>query len=119
VTALTQAARPATPLYEEDYGARGAMENRSKEQQEGVASDRTSTGRLRANQLRLYWASLAYVLLSGLRRLGLAGAALAHAQWGTRRRCLVKIGAGVKVATQRLRVSLSSVWPGQEMFAQA
>ena len=119
VTSLTLAAWPTAALYEKDYCARGEMENRIKEQKEGVASDRTSTGQLRANQLRLYWASLAYVLLSGLRRLGLAETALARAQCGTVRNCLLKIGALVKVAAQRLRVSLSSAWPWQEVFAQA
>jgi Transposase DDE domain group 1 len=119
VTSLTLVARPTKPVYEEDYCARGEMENRIKEQKQGVASDRTSTGQLRSNQLRLYWASMAYVLLSGLRRLGLAGTALARAQCWTLRNCLLKIGAMVKVATQGLRVSLSSAWPWQEVFAQA
>jgi hypothetical protein len=119
VTSLAMAARPAAALYEEDYCARGEMENRLKEQKHGVASDRTSTGQLRANQLRLYWASLAYVLLSGLRRLGLGGTALARAQCWTLRSCLLKIGALVKVGAQRLQVALSSAWPWQEVFAQA
>jgi hypothetical protein len=119
VTSLEVAARPAATLYEEDYCARGEMENRIKEQKEGVASDRTSAGQLRANQLRLYWASIGYVLLAALRRLGLAGTTLARAQCGTVRSCLLKIGALVKVTARQLRVSLSSAWPWQEVFAQA
>ena len=100
---LAVAARPAVALYAEDYCARGEMENRLKEQKHGVASDRTSTGQLRANQLRLYWASLAYVLLSGLRRLGLGGTALARAPCWTLRSCLLKIGALVKVERSAYR----------------
>lgn len=119
VTSLTLAARPTELVYEDDYCGRGEMENRIKEQKQGVASDRTSTGQLRANQLRLYWASLAYVLLAGLRRLGLAGTTLARAQCWTIRSCLLKIGALVKVTARRLQVSLSSAWPWQGVFAQA
>lgn len=119
VTSLAETAWATGPLYEEVYCERGEMENRIKEQKEGVSSDRTSAGRLRANQLRLYWASLAYVLLAGLRRLGLVGTALARAQCGTLRLCLLKIGARVQVTARRLRVSLSSAWPWREVFAQA
>jgi hypothetical protein len=119
VTSLAVPVRPAAALYEEDYCARGEMENRIKEQKEGVASDRTSTGQLRANQLRLYWASMAYVLFAALRRLGLAGTTLARAQCWTLRSCLLKIGALVKGTARQLRVSLSSAWPWREVFAQA
>jgi hypothetical protein len=119
VTSLAEAAEPTVPLYEAVYCERGEMENRIKEQKEGVSSDRTSTGQLRANQLRLYWASLAYVLLAALRRLGLAGTALARAQCGTLRLGLLKIGALVQVTARRIRVSLSSAWPWRAVFAQA
>ena len=70
----------AKRLYEKLYCARGEMENRIKEQQLGLFADRTSTATMRANQLRLYFSSLAYVLMYGLRRLGLEGTQMAHAQ---------------------------------------
>ena len=60
-------------LYEQGYCARGEMENRIKEQQLNLFADRTSSHQMRANQLRLYFASFAYVLMHALRRLGLAG----------------------------------------------
>ena len=75
--------------------ARGDMENRIKEQQLGLFADRTSTSMLHANQLRLYFSSFAYVLMYGLRRLGLAGTAYARAQCTTIRAKLMKIGARI------------------------
>jgi len=83
----------AKRLYEKLYCARGDMENRIKEQQLDLFADRTSTGTMRTNQLRLYFASFAYVLMQGLRRLGLAGTQLARAQSGTIKVKLLKIGA--------------------------
>jgi hypothetical protein len=73
VTSLSVEERPARPLYEEDYCGRGEMENRIKEQQLHLLADRTSAATMRANQVRLYFSSVAYVLLESLRRLGLAG----------------------------------------------
>ncbi|WP_419653695.1 transposase, partial [Thiolapillus sp.] len=80
----------AQSLYEERYCARGEMENRIKEQQLGLFADRTSSATLQANQLRLYFSSFAYVLLHGLRRLGLTGTAFAKAQSTTIRLKLLK-----------------------------
>ncbi|HEY5441328.1 MAG TPA: transposase [Gemmatimonadaceae bacterium] len=103
VTSLPIAAVEARALYEDRYCARGEMENRIKEQQLMLFADRTSAATMRANQLRLYYSSLAYVLLHALRRLGLVGTDLARAQCQTIRLTLLKIGA-------RLRVTVRNVW---------
>lgn len=73
---------------------------------------------MRGNQLRLWLASLSYVLVNALRRVGLKGTALAHAQVGTIRTRLLKVGALVKVTVRRIYVALSSVFPLQALFAQ-
>lgn len=109
----------AAPLYEQLYCARGDMENRIKEQQLGLFADRTSTATLRANQLRLWIASLAYVLVHELRRVGLAGTALARAQVGTIRTRLLKLGALVTISVRRIVVAMSSVFPLQAVFRHA
>jgi Transposase DDE domain group 1 len=119
VTSLAEERRAGRPLYEEDYCARGDMENRIKEQQLWLFADRMSTEFMRSNQLRLYFSSVAYVLLSALRRLGLAGTELARAQCGTMRLCLLKIGALVRVTVRRVWVSLASSCPWQEVFTRA
>ena len=93
VTSLGREAAGPQRLYEELYCARGDMENRIKEQQLDMFADRTSEAPLRANQLRLYFASFAYVLMHGLRRLGLAGTRWANAQCGTLRARLLKVAA--------------------------
>ena len=103
-------------LYDELYCARGEMENRIKEQQLGLFSDRTSCHAWWANQFRLLLSSAAYVLLEGLRRLGLRGTELARAQVGTIRLRLLKIGAVVTRNTRRIRLWLSSSFPLQELF---
>ena len=104
-------------LYEELYCARGDMENRIKEQQLDLFADRTSAATLRANQLRLHWALFAAALLAVIRGWALAGTELAQAQFGTIRTQLLKVAAVVRVSVRRIRVSLSSVYPRQELFA--
>lgn len=104
-------------LYEKEYCGRGDMENRIKEQQMDFYSDRTSTGTMRANQLRLWFSMLAYLLVNQLRRVGLEGTELARATCGTIRTRLLKIGALVRVSVRRIAVSLSSAWPSRELFA--
>ena len=94
----------ARALYEDLYCARGEMENRIKEQQLGLFADRTSCHALRANQLRLWLSSIAYLIVHDLRRLALAGTELAHAQVGTIRCRLLKIGAIVTVSVRRIYV---------------
>ena len=103
VTSLARRKASARRLYEQLYCARGDMENRIKEQQLDLFADRTSAHQMRANQLRLYFSSFAYVLLNALRRLGAAGTALARAQCGTLRLKLLKVAV-------RLRITVRHVW---------
>lgn len=119
VTSLSPERWDARALYEDLYCARGEMENRIKEQQLGLFADRTSTKTLRGNQLRLWFSSLAYVILHQLRRLALAGTELARAQVSTIRTRLLKIGAIVTISVRRVYVSLSSVFPLQDVFIRA
>lgn len=118
VTSLSAERREAQALYEDDYCARGEMENRIKEQQLMLFADRTSTATLRANQLRLYLSSVAYLLMEGLRRLGLGATAQARSQCQTIRLQLFKIGALVRVTVRKVWVSLSSACPSQGLFRQ-
>ena len=106
-------------LYEELYCARGEMENRIKEAQLELFADRLSAATFRANQLRLWLASAAYVLLQALRRLGLADTGLARASAHTIRLRLLKIGAVVTVSVRRVRLALSSACPHQAEFIAA
>jgi Transposase DDE domain group 1 len=93
VTTLARSQAGARQLYEDIYCARGEMENRIKECQLDLYADRTSAATMRANQLRLWFASMAYILLSALRRIGLAGTRFADATCATIRLKLLKIGA--------------------------
>jgi hypothetical protein len=106
------------PLYEELYCARGNMENRIKEQKLDLFSGRTSTATLRANQLRLWFSTLAYLLINKLRAVGLAGTKWAEATCATIRLQLFKIGAVVRVTARRVWVCLSSACPNQELFGR-
>jgi hypothetical protein len=116
VTSLTLEGRAAKPLYEEDYCGRGEMENRIKEQQLQLFADRTSAATMRGNQVRLFFSSIAYVLLSALRRLGLAGTELARAQCQTIRSKLLKVAALVRVTVRKVWVKLSSGCPYADVF---
>lgn len=116
VTSLGSQPYPAQALYEQTYCARGEMENRIKEQQLCLFADRTSTHWMRSNQIRLWLSSLGYVLVSALRRLGLAGTSMARARCDTIRRKLLKIGAAVRVSVRRVVVSLASGFPLQRLF---
>jgi len=106
----------AQELYDEVYCARGDMENRIKEQQLGLFADRTSCHRWWANQFRLLLSSLAYMLLEGIRRLGLKGTELERAQASTIRLKLLKIGAVILRNTRRVRFLLSSAYPHKDLF---
>jgi hypothetical protein len=117
VTSLSREAWPAQALYKEQYCARGDMENRIKEQLM-LFSDRTSTHYLRSNQLRLYFSSLAYVLLQMLRRLGLEGTELAKAQCSTIRLKVLKIGALIRITVRKVWVSLAGGYPYVTLFRQ-
>ena len=103
-------------LYERLYCARGEMENRIKEQQLGLFADRTSCHKWWPNQLRLLLASLAYVLIAAIRRIGLTATDMARAQCATIRLKLFKIGAVVTRNTRRIRFMLSSACPDKDLF---
>jgi hypothetical protein len=118
VTSLPSASWEARALYEQLYCGRGEMENRIKEQQLCLFADRTSTHWLRSNQIRLWLSSLAYVLVSGLRRLGLRGTPMAHSRCDTIRLRLLKIGASIRVTVRRVWISMSSGYPLQAFFGQ-
>jgi hypothetical protein len=118
VTSLSSAEVEARCLYEEIYCARGEMENRIKEQQLYLFADRTSAATMRANQLRLWFSSLAYVLLSALRRLGLQNTELAGAQCSTIRLKLLKIGAAIQITVRKVWISLAESYPYQRIFQQ-
>jgi Transposase DDE domain group 1 len=118
VTSLPSDMWSAQVLYEKLYCARGEMENRIKEQQLCLFADRTSTHHLSSNQMRLWFSSVAYVLLNELRRLGLTGTDLAQARCDTIRTKLLKIGAQVKVTVRRVWVRLASSYPYATLFAQ-
>ena len=119
VTSLSKDEIDARALYEDLYCARGEMENRIKEQQLDLFADRTSAATMRANQIRLYFSSLAYVLMSALRRIGLRGTELAAAQCGTIRLKLFKIGARITTSVRRVWVSMSQSCPWAELFLLA
>jgi len=111
VTSLKAFAWPARPLYEEFYCARGEMENRIKEAQGDLFADRTSTATMRANKLRLWFSSMAYVLLRALRRIGLAHTQFAAATCGTIRLKLLKLAALVKISARRVKIAFASACP--------
>ena len=119
VTSLGSKEWQTRALYEDLYCARGEMENRIKEQQLDLFADRTSTATMKANQLRLWFASMAYVLLNRLREIALAGTELANATVGTIRLKLLKIGALVKLSVRRVRIAMASGCPYQDVFAHA
>lgn len=119
VTSLPPDTADARWLYEALYSARGDMENRIKEQQLYLFADRTSTAWLRSNQTRLYFSSVAYLLLQALRRLALKGTELAKAQCHTLRVKLLKVGAAVRVTVRKVWVSLAESYPYADLFAQA
>jgi len=106
-------------LYEKLYCARGDMENRIKECQLDLFADRTSTATMRANQLRLWFASMAYVLLCAVRRIGLSHTRLADATCGTIRLKLLKIGALVRVSVRRIKFAMASSCPMADVWGDA
>jgi hypothetical protein len=117
VTSLSAADGEARALYEALYCARGEMENRIKEQLM-LFADRTSTAFLRSNQNRLYFSSVAYVLMEALRRLGLKATDLAQAQVATIRLKLLKVGALIRITVRKVWGSLAGAYPYAELFAR-
>jgi len=119
VTSLKRGETGARHLYEKIYCARGEMENRIKECQLDLFADRTSAATMQANQLRLWFASMAYVLLCALRRIGLAHTQFAEATCGTIRLKLLKLGALVRVGVRRIKIAMASACPWQDEFELA
>ena len=111
VTSLRRDECKARHLYEKVYCARGDMENRIKECQLDLYADRTSTATMRANQLRLWFYSMAYVLLGALRSIGLHDTDFAQATCGTIRLKLLKIGALVRISVRRIKIAMASACP--------
>jgi hypothetical protein len=119
VTSLRRDECKAKYLYEKVYCARGEMENRIKECQLDLYADRTSAATMRANQLRLWFYSMAYVLICALRRIGLHDTDFAQATCGTIRLKLLKIGALVRISVRRVRFAMASACPAQQDWSRA
>jgi hypothetical protein len=128
VTSLDADVIDARRLYEDIYcqprkgtskWSRGEMENRIKETKSDLFGDRTSASTMRANQLRMWFSAMAYVLVCALRRIGLAGTGLARATCATIRLQLLKIGAQVIVSVRRVKIALASGCPQQDAFITA
>jgi len=119
VTSLKRSETGARQLYEDVYCARGDMENRIKECQLDLYADRTSAATMRANQLRLWFASMAYVLVCALRRIGLAETIFADSTCGSIRLRLLKIGALVRISVRRIKIAMASASPAAEEWGLA
>ena len=118
VTSLPPHKASARRLYEKLYCARGDMENRIKEQQLDLFADRTSSHTMRANQLRVYFSSFAYILVQAIRRLGTPGTRFARAQCATIRLKLLKIAARIRITARRVWLSFSQAYPYADVFTQ-
>jgi hypothetical protein len=118
VTSLSAEQCEARRLYEDVYASRGEMENRIKEQQLYLFADRTSCQAMRANQLRLWLSSVAYVVLQALRQHGLKNTELSRARCDTIRLKLLKLGAVIKISVRRVWFSLAESFPYQQLFAR-
>jgi len=118
VTSLSPVELAPQQLYEDFYCARGDMENRIKEQL-SLFADRVSAETMRANQLRMYFSAMAYILVDGLRRLALTATDMANAQVQTIRLRLFKIGAQLRFSVRRIWISIASSFPRQQTFQQA
>jgi hypothetical protein len=119
VTSLKRGECKPKYLYEKLYCARGDMENRIKECQLDLYADRTSTATMRGNQLRLWFASMAYVLLCALRRIALHHTPFADASCGTIRLKLLKIGAFVRISVRRIKIAMASSCPAAAVWGSA
>ena len=118
VTSLSAETFDARTLYEDEYCARGEMENRIKEQQLCLFADRTSAATMRANEVRLWFSSIAYTLMNALRHLGLKGTSMARARCDTIRLKVLKIGAQVRISFRKVWVSLAEGFPYHHIFQQ-
>ena len=71
---------------------------------------------MRSNQLRLWFASMAYALIEALRRIALPATRLAQATAGTIRLRLLKIGAQVRRSVRRIKIAMASACPFQTEY---
>jgi hypothetical protein len=118
VTSLSAEGFSAQAVYEVEYCGRGNMENRIKEQQRFLFADRTSCKTLRANQLRLAFSTMAYVLMRAMREYGLKDTLLEAAQADTIRLRLLKIGAVIRVTVRKIWIAFSDAYPWRDLFSQ-
>jgi len=118
VTSLRRAAYDARALYEDLYCARGEAENRIGEQFE-LWADRASSATMAANQLRLTFSAIAYVLINALRRIALCKTQFADAAVETIRLKLLKLGARVCTSVRRIHFAIASSCPNQQEFEAA
>jgi hypothetical protein len=118
VTSLKRSACAAIKLYEQCYCKRGEMENCIKEQFQLFANRMSCTPK-RANQLRLWFSTAAYLILVLVKKYALAGTALASAEVQTIRLRLIKIAATVTVSARRVFFSMAGGFPLQDLFARA
>jgi len=116
VTSLSKEDCDGRKLYESTYCARGDMENRIKEQQLMLFADRTSAEDMRANQIRLYFSSMAYVTLSAMRRMGFTNTSFEGAQCNTIRLKLLKVGALLQITVRKIWISFSQSYPYRDQF---
>ncbi|RCJ30831.1 transposase [Nostoc punctiforme NIES-2108] len=119
VTSFTTNKVPPGQLYRQKYCQRREMENRFKEQQLELFSDRTSTHTFAGNQLRLWFSSFAYVLMNALRSQCLAKTELQNSQVGTIRTKLLKLGALITISSRRILIAITSSSPSKHIFAAA
>jgi hypothetical protein len=119
VTSIPTNKMPPSEVYTQKYCPRGEMENRFKEQQLELFSDRTSTHTFAGNQLRLWFSSIAYVLMNALRNKCLVKTELQNAQVGTIRTKLLKLGALITVSTRRVLIAINSSCPYKDIYATA
>ena len=119
VTSLTPTAFDARTLYEQEYCARGNMENRIKEKKLFLFADRVSCQTMRANQVRLCLSTMAYIVMRALRDFGLRDTELAQAQCDTMRVKLLKIGATIHISVRRVVCAMSEAFPFQTIFQRA
>jgi DDE family transposase len=118
VTSLDAESWPPQQLYEDLYCARGNMENRIKEQL-SLFADRVSAETMQANQIRIYFSAIAYLLVNSFRRLALAETDMARAQVATIRLRLLKIGALLRITVRRIWISMAASYPHQQLFHHA
>lgn len=116
VTSLTAQQMSAQRLHSEGYCPRGEMENRLKEQQLDLFSDRTSNHYFDDNQLRVWFSAFAYGLLNALRQQALQHTELANARVGTIRTHLLKLGTLIRVSVRRIHLAFHSAFARRDLF---